>query len=751
MKKLIKIIKSCGAVLIVGLLGFAYTQYADSDIEEDYGLSTLFKLRELQGTLPPPPDIVIVLIDQESVKVLDLPDDPENWPRTHYAQLIDTINQQQPAVLAFNILFGEVREPEPDQLLAKAMAAKKNVILGSYLKQKTLPSGMELEGMQEQAVEPDPLFMDAALGTSPNILPKTPSTVKELWLYKHSAGDIATFPLSIYQYFVIKEAYPEILQLLDVVDPKFKAELPKNFAELTQKFSSLQKFQEILLAITKNDEVIATAAQLIEDAEYSPKVKRLLKSWLALSNKDERLYLNHYGDVGSIKTISFYQALVADKTGSLNLFRDKIVMVGYSDSLEPEKQQGYYTAYSNGSGNVISAIEIAATGVANLIDQSWLKPLPTYDQAVLVLFWGILLSGFFYLLSYRAALITTMLLAGTYFGYCIFAFTAENTWLPLVIPMTQALGIISWQSMTYFITVREVSERYLPRGVFGQNTRNPDAMHEFGSLMQGVCLATDAGQYTTLSETIPPLELHKLINDYYAAIFPRVKSRKGVISDVIGDAMLAVWAAQKTDAKLRLNACHAALEIKAAVTRFNEQGEHPLDTRMGLHYGEMRLGNVGSREHFEYRAVGDTVNTATRLEGLNKLLGTRVLVSAPVIEGLQGFFSRELGTFLLKGKALPITVFELMGRIDEISETDPNWPQFAAQFTEAMALYKANEWQKALDSFYAIHANYPDDGPTRFYVSYLQRQISQLSELAADGGNNHTGIINVGNITKELN
>jgi adenylate cyclase len=746
---LIKIIKSCIAILLVGVIGYLFSQTeAGSYLEDEFGLDWLFKMR---GPLPAPPDVVIISIDQASAEILRLPDDPERWPRTYYAQLIEKINQQQPAVLAFNIHFGEEHEAESDQMLAKAMSAKKNVILSSYLKQKTLPTTSDLEAIQEQAIEPIPLFTHAALGTPPFPIPKTSSTVKELWAYKHSAGDITTFPVSIYQYFVIKQAYPEILQLMSTIDPVLNAKLPKSFTQLTKSFSNLQILQDIQDALTKDEQTIRLVSQLIADAQYSPKAKRLLDSWLALSKHDERFYLNHYGDVGAIKTIAFYQALVADSTGNPNLFRDKIVMIGYSDSLEPEKQQGFYTAFSKVSGKVISPIEIAATGVANMIGQSWLKPLPRYNQSVLVLFWGILLSGIFYLFSYRVSMIVLLLLTAGYVGYCHWSFMSSNVWLPLALPILQAVVILLWKTTAHFINVRQVSERYLPKEVFAINTRNPHAMHQFGVLMQGVCLATDAGQYTTLSETISPLELHELINGYYAAIFPRVKSRKGLISDVIGDAMLAVWAAQKPDVRLRLNACHAALEIKTAIARFNEESECQLATRMGLHFGEMRLGNVGSHEHYEYRAVGDTVNTATRIEGLNKLLGTRILVSASVINGLQGFFTRELGTFLLKGKAQPITVHELIGRIDEISDIDPTWPQFAALFVAALEHFKANEWVKALECFQTIRLNYPDDGPTHFYINYLQKQISLLTELPndliKDISKVHAGIIDVGNIT----
>ena len=153
------------------------------------------------------------------------------------------------------------------------------------------------------------------------------------------------------------------------------------------------------------------------------------------------------------------------------------------------------------------------------------------------------------------------------------------------------------------------------------------------------------------------------MNRYYAVLFEPVKRHGGLVQDVVGDSMLAVWATTEPDLSLRSRACLAALDIASAVDRFNAaSGRLALPTRIGLHSGQLLLGSVGAMDHYEYRAVGDIVNTATRLEGLNKHLGTRLLVSADVLQGLEGLMSRELGAFLLAGKSRPIVVHELIAR-----------------------------------------------------------------------------------------
>ena len=113
-----------------------------------------------------------------------------------------------------------------------------------------------------------------------------------------------------------------------------------------------------------------------------------------------------------------------------------------------------------------------------------------------------------------------------------------------------------------------------------------------------------------------PAELGALMNRYYGVLFEPVKRHGGLVQDVVGDSMLAIWATTEPDASLRSRACLAALDIASAVDRFNAtSGRFALPTRIGLHSGRLLLGSVGAIDHYEYRAVGDIVNTATRLEG----------------------------------------------------------------------------------------------------------------------------------------
>ena len=405
------------------------------------------------------------------------------------------------------------------------------------------------------------------------------------------------------------------------------------------------------------------------------------------------------------------------------LLKNKIVLVGYAKNIEPEKNQSFYTVFSgNGEGNT-SPVEIAATATANLLDGSWIKPLTAYNQFFVLMAWGSLLIGIFRIYPYKIAIILIITLSLIYLTVAYYLFVSDYLWLPLLTFILQTSFICLFQSVWHLRTVHRVSARYLPRNVFIKNTQYPDAMDSYGELMQGVCMATDAGQYATLSESMNPMALNVLMNKYYSAMFPAVKAYNGLISDVIGDAMLALWAKPVADTQLRIDACHAALKVITAIQHFNQSPLHQLPTRLGLHYGEMRLGNVGTGDHYEYRAIGDIVNTATRIEDLNKVLGTHILVSGSVIDGLHDFMSREIGQFLLKGKTQPITIFELLGKNNH---NDPKLAPLLHAFTKALQLFQDHEWSKAQKAFINLNKYYPNDGPTLFYVQYLQKYLPRL-------------------------
>jgi adenylate cyclase len=183
---------------------------------------------------------------------------------------------------------------------------------------------------------------------------------------------------------------------------------------------------------------------------------------------------------------------------------------------------------------------------------------------------------------------------------------------------------------------------------------------------------------------------------------------------------------------LRNQACLAALDIVSAVDHFNEgSGRFALPTRIGLHSGRLLLGSVGAIDHYEYRAVGDIVNTATRIEGLNKHLETRVLVSAEVLHGLEGLTTRELGSFLLAGKSKPIVVHELIGKAAEATSSDR---ERCAIFAGALAAFRRRAWSDAVRLWEeSLRSCGGEDGPSRFYLRWCAERAAESMPASWDG------------------
>jgi adenylate cyclase len=216
-----------------------------------------------------------------------------------------------------------------------------------------------------------------------------------------------------------------------------------------------------------------------------------------------------------------------------------------------------------------------------------------------------------------------------------------------------------------------------------------------------------------------PKELTDFMNKYYGAIFEPVRRYGGIVSDIKGDSMLSIWATEQPDTALRNKACLAALDIASAVQQFKEDSDtFHLPTRIGLHSGYILLGNIGAINHYEYRPVGDIVNTASRIEDLNRHLGTWILVSEDVLHQIDSFLARKLGEFIFTGKSKPIAVYELISRIEESSEQQRN---LCAIFTQGLKAYYRQSWEEAIKAFNESKKTHKDDGPSTFYLQLCEQ------------------------------
>ena len=668
-----RLTKGVAIGLATGLIGLLFSLAPFGyDLEEQIGLNLLFQMR---GPRNPPPDVALVTIDKVTAEHLNVPivvdSDYSEWPRDLHARLIDKLVEGGAAVIAFDIIFRSNGPPETDRRLADSIHGARNVILSQYIDTRTVHESEKLRGFEDTLVSPIALFAASAAALAPFPLPSTRVRVAQYWTFARRGGDLPTLPTTALQLFASRR-YPDQLDRLIGHLPAPAG--PYADADDTPRPARL--FRDGILGLRDGLRADPTLAETVSAAIEPPVPGTetvggadVIRALVAMYHRPDSRYLNFYGGAGTIPTISYCRVLGCplahggQGTDPVDL-RDKMVFVGLSEAGQPGKKlDGFLTVWSGRSAERTSGVEIAATAFANLLEGRPLAPLNAIPQAGLVFGWGMMLGVASYLLPVALAAAGSVAACLLYFFGAAYLFGQTAVWCPLVTPLFLQAPLaffiaVIWK---YNNTLRERKRiriafgHYLPDSVVDQLAGNIGDVTTPNKSVFGTCLLTDAGQYTTLSETLPPERLSRIMNAYYNTMFGPVKQHGGTVINVVGDSMLAIWATDRPDVDFRRRACLAAIEIERITRSFRHPDQTtPLPTRIGLHAGQMVLGSIGAMDHFEYRPIGDIVNTASRMEGLNKFLGTHILVSAEVLHRLEDFAARELGRFLMPGKTRPI-------------------------------------------------------------------------------------------------
>ena len=246
--------------------------------------------------------------------------------------------------------------------------------------------------------------------------------------------------------------------------------------------------------------------------------------------------------------------------------------------------------------------------------------------------------------------------------------------------------------------------------------KKPEALRLGGERRELTALFTDVAGFTNLSEGMDPQALGLLLNRYFDGMCDAVVKTEGTIDKFVGDALVALFGAPAVHANHAERALACALAIDRFAEEFRraeaERGIHFGVTRIGLHTGLATVGNFGGAARFNYTALGDTVNTAARLEGANKLFGTRLCVSGTTAAACPAHRFRPIGDIVVKGKEAPVTVFEPAG-VD--GEEGLAWAGYREAYQRL-----SEGGPSALQAFEALALQYPDDGPTAFHLRRLR-------------------------------
>ncbi len=224
---------------------------------------------------------------------------------------------------------------------------------------------------------------------------------------------------------------------------------------------------------------------------------------------------------------------------------------------------------------------------------------------------------------------------------------------------------------------------------------------------------SDIAGFTPITEQLGPMLMAERLGEYLAALSACIQQRKGTVVQYVGDEIMAFWNAPLDVPLHAKRACEAALAVQEKLDNlWDFDDEHPrMPTRVGLHTERVAVGHFGSADRMYYGAIGDGVVLASRLEGLNKLYGTRILASETTAARVIGLFEfRRLDRVTVKGRVQPTTIYELLGHSRKVA---PDLLGFARRYEAAVDRYLAGEWDQAVEAFDALRRERPDDGPTR--------------------------------------
>lgn len=696
--------------IVLGIVGAVLCLLpATLAVEQGWGLALLFKLR---GPTAPPAGTVVVGISAESAAALGLSPELDTWSRGQHAELVARLAADGASVVAFDLLFHEAREGPGDAQFAAAIERAGNVLLAARTRSEVLRLAGGAEGWKETWERPIPELDAAALGSAPFVLPTVPVFVGQFWTFGRGRDDLPSLPAAAVQAHLLP-LYDEFVALVERARPGATADWPATQAAVRQR--RLEETMTRIRRAFQNDAGLARAVRReLARAGRAPESAALAVLLDLYAGPGSR-YLNFYGPARAIATVPYDRALA----GVAPDLAGKVVFVGMSEPHQPEQQDDFISVFSESTGVNLSGVELGATAVANLLERSAIVPLPLPLHAALVLALGVAFGALVARPAMARASAFALGAGALYFGVAYWQFASHHVWLPLVVPLLGQLpfGFVAATWWNY----RELAEQrervrtalgyYVPPAVARRLTEQTLAPGADRELLHGTCLVTDAERYTTVAERLSPDALAALMNDYYEAIFRVVRAHGGEISDTAGDSMIAVWASSRPDAAVRRRALQASVDILAAVREFNARhADSPLPTRIGLESGQVLLASIGAEQRYEYRAIGDIVNTASRIEALNEPLGTRVLVSAAARDGVD-LPARDVGTFLLRNKRQPVRVFE------PLAAAGPLDAEFLAAFAAALAALRAGEWRAARDGFAALAARAPDDGPVRYYAA----------------------------------
>ncbi len=621
----------------------------------------------LRGPIHPPDNIIIVGIDSESFSVINV---PWPWPRGIHGKLIRSLNNSGARVIIMDIIFSDPSNTDEDKALAEAIQQHRNVVLAA-----------DLEIIKAEKFSQRILI-----------------TPLEEFLNAGARFGISSIPVD-------------------------------------------------------SDNVVR---RIFWGTTEAPSLEVSALEMLGISyNYDYRKMIHFTGPPYHIPYVPYYKALNHDIYLPEGFFKNKIVIVGkYSPQIEeraedflnpyrlhlqpPSPVRGidmFATPFYILENKLMPGMEIHANMLFSLLNNDFLKPLRAIEAMILLIILSVSLTVINRNWSPLKSISLNVTFIVIYIVLTYLIFSKKGIFFPFASPIFAVFVNFISSGISSFVGIerkrrylRKAFSLYLSPQVAQKVLEDPEKLRLGGQRVLATVLFSDLAGFTEMSEKVEPEEVVSILTRHTTEMTKIIFQYRGMLDKFIGDAIMAVWGTPVEDKDQAYHACLAALEMQRKMKNIADKISIPgykLSMRIGINTGIVMAGNMGSEDRFDFTVIGDNVNIASRLEALNKLYGTEILISESTMEKIRGRLNvRELDLVRVKGKKQCIKVFELI---------EGEKKSFIDLFEEGLELYRRGFFDAAREKFSVVLKQNPEDFPSKLFIDRCDYLINSLNVKEWDG------------------
>jgi adenylate cyclase len=573
----------------------------------------------LRGKEKPNLPILIIGIDEKSLQKLGR----WPWPRNYHAKIINYIDRGCPKQIFLDIFFVEKsrENPENDILLEKAIKNSKRVYLDYFFEKEKI----EVDKFSEEVVKKFSFELPKNY--------KSKQTVKSLIppIYK-LANSVKGLGHSI-----VFEDEDDVIRHTPLL------------VEYSKKF-----YPSISL-------VLAMDLLGIERKEISINPEKYLKiqNLHIPFDRENLMLINYRGPAKTFEYISYID--VFEKRIPFYFFKDKIVMIGATAS-------GIYDIRPTPYG-IMPGIEIIANSLDTIVNKRFLRKTEKNINFLIYLFLGIIASFFVLNLKPLKTFIFIFFLTAVFIFSNFYIFEKYLILFPFISPLIVLfLSIFSSLSYRYLTEEKEKKKIKYAFQHYVSHTVVNEILKDFSKLKLGgekkvlTVLFSDIRGFTNFSEKYPPEEVVSYLNEYFTEMTEIIFEENGTLDKFIGDAIMVIYGAPVYFPDHAERAVRTAIKMQKKIKELQNYWKEPLRVGIGINTGEMVVGNMGSKNRWDYTVIGDSVNLASRLEGLTKEYKVDIIISEYTYQEIKNKVDvRYLGKVKVKGKEKEVGIYEVLG------------------------------------------------------------------------------------------